>query len=64
MQWARERGALVVSDECYVELGWDEQPVSVLHPDVCDGTYDGVLAVALAVEAFEPGWLSRGVRGG
>lgn len=43
--WARERGALVVSDECYVELGWDERPVSVLHPDVCGGTADGVLAV-------------------
>ncbi len=45
VQWARERGALVVSDECYIELGWDEQPVSVLHPDVCGDTYDGVLAV-------------------
>jgi succinyldiaminopimelate transaminase len=43
--WARERGALVVSDECYVELGWDEQPVSVLHPDVCGGSSEGVLAV-------------------
>ncbi len=43
--WARERGAVVVSDECYVELGWEAQPVSVLHPDVCDGTHDGVLAL-------------------
>ena len=36
---------LVVSDECYIELGWDAQPVSVLHPEVCDGAPDGVLAV-------------------
>jgi succinyldiaminopimelate transaminase len=43
--WARERGAVVVSDECYVELGWDAQPVSVLHPDVCGGADDGVLAL-------------------
>ena len=43
--WARERGVLVVSDECYIELGWDATPVSVLHPDVCGGSYDGVLAV-------------------
>jgi succinyldiaminopimelate transaminase len=43
--WARERGAVVLSDECYVELGWDAQPVSVLHPDVCGGTARGVLAV-------------------
>ncbi|HEX5017911.1 MAG TPA: succinyldiaminopimelate transaminase [Actinomycetes bacterium] len=45
VQWARQRGAVVVSDECYVELGWDAQPMSVLHPDVCDGQLDGVLAL-------------------
>ena len=43
--WARERGAVVVSDECYVELGWTAQPVSVLHPDVSGGSHDGLLAV-------------------
>lgn len=45
VRWARERGAVVISDECYIELGWDVQPVSVLHPDVCGGSHDGVLAV-------------------
>ena len=43
--WARERGALVVSDECYFELPWTAQPVSVLHPDVCGGDPSGVLAL-------------------
>ncbi len=43
--WARERGAIVVSDECYIELGWDARPVSVLHPDVCGESPDGVLAL-------------------
>jgi len=43
--WARERGAVVASDECYISLGWDAAPVSVLHPDVCGGSHDGVLAV-------------------
>jgi succinyldiaminopimelate transaminase len=43
--WARERGTLVVSDECYYELPWTEQPVSVLHPDVCGGDPTGVLAL-------------------
>lgn len=43
--WARERGAVVVSDECYIELGWTAQPVSVLHPDVCGGSQVGLLAV-------------------
>src|SRR5207237_8897479 len=41
--WARERGTIVVNDECYLPLGWEAAPVSVLS--VCDGTYDGVLAV-------------------
>ena len=43
--WARERGALVVSDECYLELGWDAVPVSVLDPRVNGGSHEGVLAV-------------------
>jgi len=45
VDWARERGAIVVSDECYLTLGWDSAPVSVLHPSVCGGRFDGLLAV-------------------
>ena len=45
VSWARERGVLVVSDECYVEFGWEARPVSVLHPDVCGPSHDGVLAL-------------------
>jgi len=43
--WARERGALIASDECYLGLGWEAEPVSVLHPSVCDGDHTGLLAV-------------------
>ena len=43
--WCRERGALLVSDECYLEMAWESTPVSVLHPDVCDGDHTGLLAV-------------------
>jgi succinyldiaminopimelate transaminase len=43
--WARERGAIIASDECYLGLGWDAHPVSVLHPSVCDGDHTGLLAV-------------------
>jgi succinyldiaminopimelate transaminase len=43
--WARERGTIVVSDECYLTLGWDAEPVSVLHPSVSDGDMTGLLAV-------------------
>ena len=44
-QPALERGALLVSDECYADFGWEREPVSVLHPDVCEGSHDGLLAV-------------------
>lgn len=58
---ARQIGAVVASDECYLALGWAAQPVSVLHADVCGpdrsrggdrcggdrcgGDHSGVLAV-------------------
>lgn len=47
VKWARERGALVVSDECYLELAYagGSGPVSVLDPDVCGGSVEGVLAL-------------------
>ncbi|GIH27287.1 succinyldiaminopimelate transaminase [Acrocarpospora phusangensis] len=43
--WARERGAIVASDECYIGLGWEEEPVSILHPEVSGGSHEGLLAV-------------------
>ena len=43
--WARDRGVLVASDECYLGLGWDAEPLSVLHPSVCDGDHTGLLAI-------------------
>ena len=45
VRWARERGAVLASDECYIGLGWTAEPVSVLHPEVCGGSFDGLLAV-------------------
>lgn len=45
VDWARERGAIVVSDECYLTLGWSASPCSVLHPSVSGGRVDGLLAV-------------------
>ena len=43
VDWARERGAVVASDECYLPLPWDATPVSVLS--VCGSSFDGVLAL-------------------
>lgn len=42
---ARSIGAVVASDECYVELGWDVTPCSVLHPSVVGNEHSGVLAL-------------------
>lgn len=43
--WARDRGVVVASDECYLGLGWEDRPLSVLHPSVCGGDHTGLLAI-------------------
>jgi succinyldiaminopimelate transaminase len=44
--WARGRGTVIASDECYADLYYaGEPPVSVLSPSVCDGAHDRLLAV-------------------
>lgn len=46
VEWCRERGVLLASDECYLECAWEgEPPVSVLHPEVCGGSHEGLLAI-------------------
>ena len=43
--WARERGIVVASDECYVEFNWDEAGDAVPGATALAGGLDGVLAV-------------------
>lgn len=43
--WSRSSGAVLASDECYIDLGFESTPRSVLHPDCCGATHDGLLAV-------------------
>lgn len=50
VEWARARGAIVVSDECYAELPWSDRYVqagvpSILDPQVCQGDPQGLLLV-------------------
>ncbi|MEV0897697.1 succinyldiaminopimelate transaminase [Actinoplanes sp. NPDC049802] len=45
VDWGRERGVTVVSDECYLSLGWESTPVSVLSGEVTGGDHTGVLSV-------------------
>ena len=43
--WGRAHGVPVVADECYVTLGWDVEPRSLLHPSVAGEDHTGLLAV-------------------
>lgn len=58
VSWARRRGVVVASDECYAELDWRGEAgepeagltapgaiPSILDPLVCDGSHEGLLAV-------------------
>ncbi|MGJ0184947.1 succinyldiaminopimelate transaminase [Corynebacterium glyciniphilum] len=47
VEFARERDVVVVSDECYLGLGWSEAdaPVSLLDPSVCGGDHTNLVAV-------------------
>jgi succinyldiaminopimelate transaminase len=43
--WGRAHGVPVVADECYVTLGWDVEPRSLLHPAIAGDDHSGLLAV-------------------
>ena len=43
--WGRAHGVPVVADECYVTLGWDVEPRSLLHPAIAGEDHTGLLAV-------------------
>ena len=58
VRWAREHAVIVASDECYAELDWRVAETatgsglpapgsvpSILDPQVCDGSHQGLLAV-------------------
>lgn len=45
VDWCRERGVVLVSDECYLDCVWEGEAVSVLHPSVSGGSADGILVV-------------------
>jgi succinyldiaminopimelate transaminase len=62
---ARAIGAVVVSDECYAELGWDGSPVqSLLDPAVCHGDATGLLvAYSLSKQSNLAGYRAAFVAG-
>lgn len=60
----RELSAPVVSDECYIELGWEAEPISILDPRVCGTDFTGLLAVhSLSKRSNLAGYRSGAVLG-
>jgi len=45
LAWARDHDAVVASDECYLDLGFEASPVSMLHPSVCGDTHANLLSL-------------------
>jgi succinyldiaminopimelate transaminase len=45
VRWGQANGVVIASDECYFELGWDAEPVSILDQRVHGGNLTGLLAV-------------------
>jgi succinyldiaminopimelate transaminase len=45
VSWARSAGVILANDECYIELGWEAEPVSILDQRVNDGDLTGLLAL-------------------
>lgn len=43
--WARDRGVIVASDECYLGLVWEGEALSILDPRVSGGDHTGLLAL-------------------
>lgn len=45
VEFCRARGAVLVSDECYLEFVWEGEPASVLDPEVNGGSLEGILSL-------------------
>lgn len=66
---ARELGAVIVSDECYAELGWEgpwssERIPSILSDEVRDGSFDNLLcAYSLSKQSNMAGYRAAFVAG-
>lgn len=43
VDWARRNDAILAADECYLEFGFEADPMSILHPDVCGDSHENLL---------------------
>ena len=45
VEWARRHDAILAADECYLEFGYEADPLSILHPDVCGDSHANLLSI-------------------
>lgn len=45
VNWAQHHDVIVASDECYIELGWNKTPKSILHKEIVGASAKNILAV-------------------
>ena len=62
VRWARERGAVLASDECYLSLGWDTEPSVRAAPRGVRRVVRRPARGAFGVQAVQPGRLPGGLR--
>lgn len=43
VDWARRHDAILAADECYLEFGFEADPMSILHPDICGNSHKNLL---------------------
>ena len=45
IEYAQDSNTPVASDECYLTLGWDEAPISILDTELTGGNYQNLIAL-------------------
>lgn len=63
VEYSRDTGAIIASDECYMYLGWSQHGVSILDPEVTGGDNTGLLAIhslskTSNLASYRAGWIA------
>lgn len=63
VEFSRDTGAIIASDECYLGLPWSAEPVSILDPRVCGEDMTNLLALhslskTSNLASYRAGWIA------
>jgi succinyldiaminopimelate transaminase len=45
IDYSRDTKTLIASDECYLTLGWEQEPISILNTELTAGNYTNLIAL-------------------